>query len=67
MVFGKDMVGELVLSLIICGPILVLTSYVFFRDWFLGVQVHRDDDRMKYIVAKRFVAKFESDVLDTTA
>ncbi len=48
----------------LAGPLVVLTSYVFFRDWLLGVQVHSSRGSYRYIVAKRFRSDFNKDVLN---
>ena len=56
--FARDM-GEYVLSIYVCGPLVVLAFYVFLRDWLLGVQIHQSGNGFRYVVARRFVAEFE--------
>jgi len=59
---GKGNAAEWSLISMIAGPLVVLTSYVFFRDWLLCVQVHNANGNYRYIVAKRFREDFENDV-----
>lgn len=59
-----DVAKDLGLVLAICGPFVMLISYVWNRDSFLGVVIHSAGRAFRYVVSKKRLPQFLGEFKD---